>query len=103
MHAPYLENKENLVMATGSRDDEAQFSKEAEVVTDTLMVDLVSTKWRLFEYSTSGDAVRRGKVVRRWDSQVALKNRGKPARFDTKREAIDYAKRFLAAPSGPTT
>jgi hypothetical protein len=73
------------------------FTANAEPVTDSLMVDLAGT-WRLFEYRRAADGeILKGKVVRRRDSQATLQTRGKPARFETKQEAIDYAKRFLLA------
>jgi hypothetical protein len=91
-------------MNTSVRVEEGGFSKDAEVVTDTLMVDLVSEKWRLFEYHQvslggSRPTIRKGKVVRRRDSQATLQNRGKPARFESKQEAIGNANRFLKSPS----
>ncbi len=77
------------------QQEEDVFTDQAEPVSDTLMVDLVG-KWRLFEYRRAADgAFVKGKVVRRRDSQATLQTRGKPARFDTKQDAIAYAKRFL--------
>lgn len=94
-------------MATNYRVVEDAFTDNAEAVTDTLMVDLVGKKWRLFEYcrgsvGSSSARIRKGKVVRRWDSVAALKDKGKPARFETKQEAIDYANRFLKASQNGT-
>lgn len=82
------------------------FTRHAEAVTDTLMVDLVGKKWRLFEYqrdhTSASNRIRKGKVVRRWDSHALLQEKGKPARFETKQEAIEYAKRFLQTTSRTT-
>jgi len=77
-----------------TQQEEDVFTAHAEPVSDTLMVVLAGT-WRLFEYRREGDAIVKGKVVRRRDSQATLQTRGKPARFDTKQDAIAYAKRFL--------
>jgi len=92
--APYEEPQQQSKQEAPQEEVDA-FTANAEPVSETLMVDLAGT-WRLFEYRRGADgAIVKGKVVRRRDSQATLQTRGKPARFETKQQAIEYARRFL--------
>lgn len=76
------------------------FSKQCEIYGDLFMLDVTRAgKWRIYEVSedyssTSGGFIVRGKVVRRYDPH-ADELEGKPAEFESKDQAMEYANRWL--------
>ncbi len=87
-------------MSTSYRVRQDDFSPKGEVIDNLpFAVDFVRGSWRIYEqYSdynpVTGGHIRKGNVVRRYDPDAGA-SEGKPASFDTKEAAFEYARKWL--------